>query len=150
MTIQRHRGLTEAAADAAIDNACRVLRLPTLRAQFTDLADTAAREQMTYRGFLAELLMAECDDRGRRRSERRIKAACFPRQKELRTFDFQSNPNITAETLSDLATCEWVRKGQPPVPDRRLRDRQVPPAHRPGAPRPRWRATGCATSWPPS
>jgi len=113
MTIQRHRGLTEPAADAAIDTACRVLRLPTLRAQFTDLADTAAREQMTYRGFLAELLMAECDDRGRRRSERRIKAACFPRQKELRTFDFEANPNITPETLNTLATCEWVRKGQP-------------------------------------
>ena len=113
MTLQRHRGLTEPAADAAIDTACRVLRLPTLRAQFTDLADAAAREQMTYRGFLAELLMAECDDRGRRRSERRIKAACFPRQKELRTFDFQANPNITPETLSTLATCEWVRKGQP-------------------------------------
>ena len=110
MTIQRHRGLTEPAADAAIDTACRVLRLPTLRAQFTDLA---AREQMTYRGFLAELLMAECYDRGRRRSERRIKAACFPRQKELRAFDFQANPNITPETLATLATCEWVRKGQP-------------------------------------
>jgi len=68
---------------------------------------------MTYRGFLAELLMAECDDRGRRRSERRIKAACFPRQKELRAFDFQANPNITSETLATLATCEWVRKGQP-------------------------------------
>jgi DNA replication protein DnaC len=68
---------------------------------------------MTYRGFLAELLMAECDDRGRRRSERRIKAACFPRQKELRDFDFQTNPNITPETLATLATCEWVRKGQP-------------------------------------
>ena len=68
---------------------------------------------MTYRGFLAELLMAECDDRGRRRSERRIKAACFPRQKELRTFDFEANPNITPATLSTLATCEWVRKGQP-------------------------------------
>ncbi|MGO9159853.1 MAG: ATP-binding protein, partial [Streptosporangiaceae bacterium] len=53
------------------------------------------------------------DDRNRRRSERRIKAACFPRHKELRTFDFQANPNITAETLSDLATSEWVRKGQP-------------------------------------
>ena len=102
MTIQRHRGLTEPAADAAIDTACRVLRLPTLRAQFTDLAEA-----------LAELLMAECDDRGRRRSERRIKAACFPRQKELRAFDFQANPNITPETLATLATCEWVRKGQP-------------------------------------
>ena len=41
MTIQRHRGLTEPAADAAIDTACRVLRLPTLRAQFTDLAEAS-------------------------------------------------------------------------------------------------------------
>jgi hypothetical protein len=42
---------------------------------------------MTYRGFLAELLVAECDDRARRRSERRIKSAAFPRGKSLRTFD---------------------------------------------------------------
>lgn len=38
MTAQRHRGLTEQAADAAIDTACRMLRLPTIRAQFPDLA----------------------------------------------------------------------------------------------------------------
>lgn len=34
---------------------------------------------MSYLGFLSELLLAECDDRARRRSERRIKAAGFPR-----------------------------------------------------------------------
>jgi hypothetical protein len=33
MTIQRHRGMTEQAADVAIDTACRVLRLPTIRAR---------------------------------------------------------------------------------------------------------------------
>ena len=54
-----------------------MLCLPTIRAQFPDLADAAAREQMPYRGFLAEMLMAECDDRARRRSERQIKAAGF-------------------------------------------------------------------------
>ena len=32
-------GLTEQAADAAIDQACRMLRLPTIRAQFPDIAD---------------------------------------------------------------------------------------------------------------
>jgi hypothetical protein len=77
----RRRGLTEQAADAAVDQACRMLRLPTIRAEFSDIAGAAAREQMSYRGFLAELLMAECDDRARRRSERRIKAAAFPREK---------------------------------------------------------------------
>ncbi|MEU9412884.1 ATP-binding protein [Streptomyces sp. NPDC048281] len=43
------------------DTACRNLRLPTMRGQFSEPADAAARDQMTYRGFLAELLMAECE-----------------------------------------------------------------------------------------
>jgi hypothetical protein len=73
MSATRPRGLTEPAADAAIDAACRNLRLPTLRSQFSELADAAARDQMTYRGFLAELLMAECDDRNRRRSEQCVR-----------------------------------------------------------------------------
>ncbi|MEU3648094.1 ATP-binding protein [Lentzea sp. NPDC034063] len=55
-----------------------MLRLPTIRSQFGEVADTVAREQMSYRGFLAELLIAECDDRARRRSERRLKAAAAP------------------------------------------------------------------------
>lgn len=113
MTVQRHRGLTEQAADAAVDQACRMLRLPTIRTQFPDMADAAARDQMSYKGFLAELLMAECDDRARRRSERRIKAAAFPREKSLRAFDFDSNPNVDPAVIHTLATSEWVKKGLP-------------------------------------
>jgi DNA replication protein DnaC len=109
----RRKGLTEQAADAAVDQACRMLRLPTMRSQFADLADQAAREQMSYRGFLAELLMAECDDRARRRSERRIKAAAFPRQKSLREFDFDANSNIDPAMAHTLAKCEWINKGMP-------------------------------------
>ncbi|MEU7058156.1 ATP-binding protein [Streptomyces sp. NPDC046197] len=112
-TFKRHRGLTEQAADAAVDQACRMLRLPTIRAQFPELAEAAARDQMSYRGFLAELLMAECDDRARRRSERRIKAAAFPREKSLRTFDFDANPSVDPAVIHTPATCEWVKKGLP-------------------------------------
>ncbi|GAB2808475.1 IS21-like element helper ATPase IstB [Streptomyces daliensis] len=113
MTVKRHRGLTEQAADAAIEASCKALRLPTIRGQFADIAEAAAKGQMTYRGFLAELLLAECDDRARRRSERRIKAAGFPREKSLRQFDFDANPNIDPAVIHTLATCEWVRKGLP-------------------------------------
>jgi DNA replication protein DnaC len=109
----KRRGMTEEAADAAIDQACRMLRMPTIRNSFTDYADRAGREQMSYRGFLAELLLAECDDRARRRSERRIKAAKFPREKSLRAFDFDANPNIDSAVIHTLAKCEWVQKGQP-------------------------------------
>jgi DNA replication protein DnaC len=109
----RRRNLTEQAAEAAVDSCCRILRLPAVRAQFNDLAEAAAKEQWTYRGFLAELLMAECDERMRRRSERRIRAAGFPRQKYLRDFDFTANPNIDAAIIHTLAKNEWVRKGEP-------------------------------------
>ena len=86
MTTKPRRGLTEQAADAAVDQACRMLRLPTMRQRVTELSEIAEKEQLTYRGFLAELLMAECEDRDRRHSERRIKAAGLPREKWLTDF----------------------------------------------------------------
>ena len=109
----RTRGITEQAADAAIDTACRVLRLPTIRARFAEAADKAEHDQLTYRGFLAELFMAECEDRDHRRAERRLRAAGFPRQKWLNDFDFDANPAVNAAVINTLATCDWVRKGQP-------------------------------------
>ncbi|RKS68064.1 DNA replication protein DnaC [Actinomadura pelletieri DSM 43383] len=109
----RQHNLTDPAVDAAIDTACRSLRLPTIRAQFTDLADRAERDQLTYRGFLAELLMAECEDRDRRRSERRIRAARFLREKSLRDFDYDANPNIPPAVINTLSTGDWVRRGEP-------------------------------------
>lgn len=39
MSIPRQRGLTEQAATAAIDQACRMLRLPTIRSQFPELGE---------------------------------------------------------------------------------------------------------------
>lgn len=68
---------------------------------------------MSYAAFLAELLMAECEDRDRRRSERRIRAARFPREKYLRDFDYTANPNIDPAIVNNLATCDWVKKGYP-------------------------------------
>ncbi|MDZ7910906.1 MAG: IS21-like element helper ATPase IstB [Rhodococcus sp. (in: high G+C Gram-positive bacteria)] len=112
-TTLRRRGLTEEAATAAVDQACRRLRLPTIRAVVADAAAAARKDQLSYYGFLAELLLSECDDRDRRSVVRRIKGAGFPREKWLADFDFDANPNINAATIGTLATGEWIRKGQP-------------------------------------
>jgi hypothetical protein len=72
------RGVTEQAAIAAIDSGTRALRLPTIRDRFEEIAAAAERGQLSYLGFLAELVMAECDDRGKRRAARRIHDAGFP------------------------------------------------------------------------
>ena len=79
-TLRRRRGMTEEAANAAVDQACRRLRLPTIRAVIDEATKAAQKEQLTYQGFLAELLLTECDDRDRRSSIRRVAAAGFPRE----------------------------------------------------------------------
>jgi DNA replication protein DnaC len=111
--LRRRRGLTEQAATAAIDQACRRLRLPTMRALVAEATTIAQKEQLTYQGFLAELLLSEVDDRDRRSSIRRVRAASFPREKWLGDFDFDANPNVNPATIHTLATADWVRKGQP-------------------------------------
>ncbi|GGL07877.1 DNA replication protein DnaC [Curtobacterium luteum] len=112
-TLRRRQTLTEEAAAAAIDQACRRLRLPTVRAVMDEAVTAANREQMSYQGFLAELLLAECDDRDRRSTIRRVNGAGFPRQKWLGDFDFDANPNVSAATIHTLAQGDWIRRGDP-------------------------------------
>ena len=104
-TFRRRRGMTEEAANAAIDGACRRLRLPTIRAVVDEATAAAEKEQLSYQGFLAELLLAECDDRDRRSSVRRVKAAGFPRDKWLGDFDFDENPNVAWPTGRTCPSC---------------------------------------------
>jgi DNA replication protein DnaC len=108
----RRRGVTEQAAVAAIEQACRMLRLPTIRDGFTEIATAAEREQLSYLGFLAELVMAECDDRDRRRAAWRVREAGFPRPKRLDEFSFDANPAINGAVIGQLATCAWVKAGE--------------------------------------
>jgi DNA replication protein DnaC len=103
---------SEQAIDAAIDAATRLLRLPTVRERYGEIADAAARERLSYRAFLSELLLAECDDREDRRAARRVHEAGFPRPKSLADFDFNANTAINPATINTLAGCGWVAKGQ--------------------------------------
>jgi DNA replication protein DnaC len=109
------RGLTEEAAAVAIDVATRVLRLPTVRASADELAAAAARDHVTHRAYLAELLASEVDDREARRRERRIAEARFPRIKRLAEFDLGATPSIAPGTLAALATGDWISAGEPVV-----------------------------------
>jgi DNA replication protein DnaC len=105
--------LTDTAADAAIDQACRILRLPTIRDRHGEIAAAAARQQAGYKGFLVELLSLECDDREQRRKARLVREAGFPRPKRIEDFDYAANPNVPAALIATLAKGAWVAAGQP-------------------------------------
>lgn len=106
--------LTDQAAMLAIDGACRELRLPTVRARHAELADGAARDRLTHRAFLAEVLGAEVEERDGRRRERRIADARFPRIKRLADLDLSLMP-VPPATLASLSTLAWVTAGEPVV-----------------------------------
>ncbi|HDL49521.1 MAG TPA: AAA family ATPase [Actinobacteria bacterium] len=106
--------LTEQAADAAIVAAATTLALPTVRTQAAQIADAAARDQLTHRGYLAELLSTEVDDRAERRRIRRIREARFPRLKHLAEFDTAITP-IDPATIATLTTGAFIDAGTPVV-----------------------------------
>ncbi len=107
--------LTEPAAEAAIAAACRILGLPTIRDEAARIADAAARERLSHKAFLAEVLTAECDDRDARRRIRRVHEAKFPRTKRLADFDPTALPDLPPATLAHLAAGAWIDAGEPLV-----------------------------------
>lgn len=101
------------AALTAIDTACRELRLPSIRSRVEDMISAAEREQLGYARFLAEALLAECDDRDQRRRTRRVHDAAFPRTKRPEDFDHSANDCVDPAAIATLATGTWVSSGAP-------------------------------------
>lgn len=107
--------LSDPAAEAAIQTACRTLLLPTVRAEAVAMAAAAAKQRLSHKAFLAEVLLAECDERDARRQVRRVKEAKFPRTKRLADFDIRALPDLPPATLAHLASGTWIDKGEPLV-----------------------------------
>jgi DNA replication protein DnaC len=103
------------AADAAIEEAARILHLPSIRDGYEEAVTHALRERSTYKEFLADILGGEIADRDQRRKLRLVREACFPRPKRIEDFDYSANPNVSAEQAATLCHPAWVKAGQPLV-----------------------------------
>lgn len=84
-------------------------------AEAAALADTAAKERLTHRAYLAEVLAAEVDERDGRRRTRRVVEARFSRLKRLEDFDLAAAPGLAPATLAALAKGAWIDAGEPVV-----------------------------------
>ena len=101
---------SEEGAQASIDVACRELKLPTVRAEAASIAEQALRAKLTHRAYLADVLVAELDDRAERRRERRVQDARFPRIKALSDFDCGRSP-VTEATAMGAGFLDGVAAG---------------------------------------
>ena len=94
---------------------CRLLRLPTIAAQFIRLAEEASKQQYGPVRYLEALLDAELEERERNAIARRIFEARLPRVKTLDEFDFSQAPQISAARIHQLAEGGYIQKAEPLV-----------------------------------
>jgi DNA replication protein DnaC len=99
--------------DTAVDEACRILHLPTIRDGYDEAAERALREHSSYKEFLADLLGTEVAQRDERRKLRLVREANFPRPKRIEDFDYAANPGVAPEQVNTLTDGAWVAAGLP-------------------------------------
>lgn len=100
---------------ATVQEHCRLLRLPTVAAQFERLAVDAAKTNQGHTRYLAELLGAEVDERERHAIGRRLKEARLPRMKALEDFDFAAAPHVPAKLVRELAEGKYLTTAEPVI-----------------------------------
>jgi DNA replication protein DnaC len=80
----------------------RELRLPMFREHFQNLGEQAARESLSYPGYLAELTQLKCQARRQRRIERLLEQSRLPRAKTWDNFDWKRIPLTVARQAESL------------------------------------------------
>ena len=101
--------------EAAVQQQCRLLRMPTVAAQCVRLAEEAVRAKQNHLGYLEALLAAEVDERERNTVERRIREAHLPRLKTLDDFDFSQSPKISPGQIQELAQGGYIERAEPVI-----------------------------------
>jgi len=80
------------------------LHLPTMRACYAELADSARREELSYEAYLLEVLQRECQGRRQHRTERLLRESRLPMEKSLGAFDMKrltGKLSAVVRTLTD-------------------------------------------------
>lgn len=86
------------------------LKLPTMLAEWEQLAREAATKNEAYESYLLRLTEAEVTTRAANALAARIRAATFPVIKDLDTFDFSAIPSVPKQKVLEMTRGAWVEK----------------------------------------
>lgn len=106
---------TLALQQTTIQQACQMLRLPTVRAQFAQLAEEAIRAQQSHLEYLDALLQVELEERTQRQVAQRLRDAHLPRLKTLEEFDFSQCPQVAPMQVRTLADGGYLARAEPVI-----------------------------------
>jgi len=94
-----------------IEYLARVLKTPTIRRMWAELADRARAETWSHEQYLAAVLERQVNEREANGTVMRIAGARFPATKTLEDFTFDHVPTLPRDTIAHLATSTWIAKG---------------------------------------
>lgn len=84
------------------------LHLPTIRDQFSEVAEQARREGLSYEQFLLTLVSGERESRAHNRMLRLLRESRLPLEKNLDTIDQTLFPNRLRQQMKVLITGEFL------------------------------------------
>lgn len=95
-----------------IDYYSRQLRLPAFRNDYQQLAEHAAKQNISFEKYLLDLMVVEYDQRVIRRKKQRIKRAGFPYIKQLNDLIKEELPQDAQDKLLAISRLDFIKKGQ--------------------------------------
>lgn len=84
------------------------LRLPAMRASYSEILAEATANSVSYEGFLMELLERECESRNNRKTERFLKESKLPLEKSMSTFDLKRYPQTINQKVKILLEGDFL------------------------------------------
>lgn len=97
---------------ARIGALCEQLKLERLGAEWSALAQSAAKEDATFADFLERLLSAEALARGERKRQVLLKLATLPSVKTLESYDFGFASGAPRVQIQELAALTFVERAE--------------------------------------
>ena len=97
---------------AQLINCLSELNLTTARKQYTELAQQAEVESLSYQDFLLSVLEAECQSRRTRRIERRLRESRLPIEKSFETFEQKRLPQKVSRQVKTLLQGEFINHNE--------------------------------------
>ena len=101
--------------EAVIRQHCKHLRLPSVGAQFSRVAENAVKHNQSHLRYLNVLLNIEVEERERHVVEKRMREAKLPRVKTLDEFDFAQSPHVQATRIRELAEGGYLERSEPVI-----------------------------------
>jgi DNA replication protein DnaC len=98
--------------EAQLHSCLTELNLTTARKQYTELAEQAGAESLSYQDFLLSVLEAECQTRRIRRIDRKLRESRLPLEKSFETFELKRLPQKVSQQIKTLLLGDFINHNE--------------------------------------